>query len=167
MKRHVFIVTNDESHWDDITSALKEAGISFYPEDKEDFRKLRKSLGLFFTTGNEELIYEGESRIERIIDALPQESICLINWEPVEGNFFSGDIFFFKFSEKFNYFKERVKVYFDTCTCDECRDKRKIVEEYCKINKIPTYILWRRRSKGRYGLFTEDLKELPISTLLI
>ena len=41
MKNYVFIVTNNENHWSDMTNILKEKAIPFYPEKIEDFNKLR------------------------------------------------------------------------------------------------------------------------------
>lgn len=179
MKKFVFIVTNDEYHWRDMSNALKEKGISIYPETEDEFNNLRCCCESYFHS-SQEYAKEAETEIKKIISQLPKNYFCLIRFQITEGDFFEKGILFFDFFEKFLINNPEIKlvVYFEyggNCTCDDCLRQRKKQQEkalhYCNEKEIPFYY-WEHKKphffvkKKEEFLTVEERKELSIDMLL-
>ena len=63
----VFIVTNDESHWQGISEVLKEKEISFYPKTEDDFCDLRDLCEIILDSSGRKYKEKAESEIKKII----------------------------------------------------------------------------------------------------
>jgi hypothetical protein len=179
MKKHVFIVTNDEEHWRGVSDSLKEKGISFYPETKEDFDKLRSYCHLAFGSTQEQTT-KGEAEIKKIISKFPKKYSCIIRFQITEGDVLERGILFSSFYEKFliNYPEVEVIAYVDYgggCICGGCILKKKAQEtkalDYCTKKGISFYY-WAARGphffvKDKHEFLTVGgRKELSIDMLL-
>ena len=179
MKNYVFIVTNNENHWSDMTNILKEKAIPFYPEKIEDFNKLRNYCN-FDHCIKKECSTKARNEIKKIISKLPKKFSCIIRFQITEGDVLEKGILFSKFYEDFLIDNPEVKlvVYFnygDSCICDHCIEIReyqqKLAIDYCAEKGI-TFYYWSAKGSHFFVkdrsefLSVKNRKELSIDMLL-